>query len=59
MTGLTNLGWSYKFDEVWLVPFCPVVQRRQLGGWQGRVVIHDDFDELPADVAAAFAGHTP
>lgn len=42
-----------------LVPFRPVVQPRQLGGWEGRVAIRDDFDELPADVAAAFAGHAP
>lgn len=28
-------------------------ERRQLGGWKGRVRISDDFDELPDDVAAA------
>ena len=39
-----------------LVPFRPVATPRVLGGWEGQVVIHDDFDELPADVAAAFAG---
>ncbi|MGB8859225.1 MAG: type II toxin-antitoxin system prevent-host-death family antitoxin [Ilumatobacteraceae bacterium] len=42
-----------------LVPFRPVVAPRVLGGWEGQVVIHDDFDELPADVAAAFAGERP
>ena len=40
-----------------LVPFRPSVERRRLGGWEGQVVIPDDFDELPADIAAAFAGH--
>lgn len=39
-----------------LVPFRPVLQPRQLGGWEGRVTLRDDFDDLPADVAAAFAG---
>ena len=29
---------------------------RQLGGWEGRVWIADDFDELPPDVLAAFEG---
>jgi prevent-host-death family protein len=39
-----------------LVPFRPSVERRRLGGWEGQVVIHADFDELPADVASVFAG---
>ena len=38
-----------------LVPFRPVVESRRLGGW-GPVEIHDDFDELPAELAAAFRG---
>ena len=42
-----------------LVPFRPVAARRVLGCWQGQVVIHDDFDDLPAEVAAAFAGELP
>ena len=42
-----------------LVPFRPVLVPRKLGGWEGQVVIHDDFDELPAEVAAAFAGERP
>ena len=42
-----------------LVPFRPVVAPRTLGGWEGQVVLHDDFDELPPDVAAAFAGDRP
>jgi hypothetical protein len=29
---------------------------RLLGGWEGRVWIADDFDELPEDIAAAFRG---
>ena len=42
-----------------LVPFRPVAAPRKLGGWEGQVVIHDDFDDLPADLAAAFAGEHP
>ncbi|MCY7300016.1 MAG: type II toxin-antitoxin system prevent-host-death family antitoxin [Ilumatobacteraceae bacterium] len=42
-----------------LVPFRPVVAARVLGGWEGQVTIHDDFDDLPDDVAAAFAGQQP
>lgn len=42
-----------------LVPFRPVVAPRVLGGWEGQVTIHGDFDDLPDDVAAAFAGHRP
>jgi prevent-host-death family protein len=29
---------------------------RKPGRWRGRVVINDDFDRLPAQVAAAFCG---
>lgn len=29
---------------------------RTLGGWEGRVWIADDFDELPVEVVAAFRG---
>ena len=42
-----------------LVPFRPVAAPRTLGGWEGQVVIHDDFDQLPTDLAAAFAGEHP
>lgn len=42
-----------------LVPFRPVVPPRVLGGWEGKVQIADDFDDLPAEVAAAFAGLRP
>ena len=39
-----------------LVGLQPGSVRRAPGAWQGKVRIHDDFDELPAEVAAAFAG---
>ena len=42
-----------------LVPFRPVIPPRVLGGWVGKVRIADDFDDLPAEVAAAFAGERP
>ncbi len=38
-----------------LVPFRASAEPRRLGGW-GPVVVHDDFDELPDDLAAAFRG---
>jgi prevent-host-death family protein len=28
---------------------------RTPGGWEGRVEIHEDFDELPPDLAEAFS----
>ncbi|HSV65220.1 MAG TPA: type II toxin-antitoxin system Phd/YefM family antitoxin [Mycobacteriales bacterium] len=34
-------------------------QPRRFGVWEGQVVIHDDFDELPEEVAAAFRGERP
>lgn len=39
-----------------LVPYCEEKVVRKPGRWKGRVVIHDDFDELPEDIAAAFRG---
>ncbi len=42
-----------------LVPFRPVLAPRILGGWEGKVVFHDDFDDLPDDLAAAFRGDRP
>lgn len=39
-----------------LVPYAEDASPRQPGGWEGRVWIAEDFDELPADVAAAFRG---
>ena len=29
---------------------------RKPGRWRGRVTIHEDFDELPAELTAAFRG---
>jgi prevent-host-death family protein len=42
-----------------LVPFRPSVEPRRLGEWKGQVVIADDFDTLPAEIAAAFDGANP
>jgi prevent-host-death family protein len=42
-----------------LVPYRPVIQPRQLGGWEGQVEIADGFDELPSGVRAGFAGELP
>jgi antitoxin (DNA-binding transcriptional repressor) of toxin-antitoxin stability system len=41
-----------------IVPPHPRSARRP-GYWAGRVHIHDDFDDLPDDVAAAFRGEQP
>ena len=41
-----------------LVPFRPVLAPRRLGGW-GDIEMADDFDQLPSEVAAAFAGERP
>ena len=32
---------------------------RRAGHWAGRVRIHDDFDELPEEITAAFRGERP
>lgn len=37
-----------------LSPYRAVVRRRRLGLFAGQATIHADFDELPADIAAAF-----
>jgi prevent-host-death family protein len=43
-----------------LVPFSLDTSPRVLGGsWEGKVVIADDFDELPESIAAAFRGEEP
>jgi prevent-host-death family protein len=42
-----------------LVPFRPVIQPRQLGGWEGEVELAPDFDVLPAELDAAFGGLRP
>jgi prevent-host-death family protein len=34
-------------------------QRRVPGAWRGRVSIANDFDELPAEMDAAFGGERP
>lgn len=39
-----------------LVKIGAATGRRQPGAWRGRVHIHDDFDELPREVAQAFRG---
>jgi prevent-host-death family protein len=36
-----------------LSPYREAVQRRRLGLFADQVAIHDDFDELPPDLAAA------
>jgi len=37
-----------------LVPYKAAVRRRRLGLFAGEATMRDDFDELPADIAAAF-----
>ncbi|HUH05388.1 MAG TPA: type II toxin-antitoxin system prevent-host-death family antitoxin [Kofleriaceae bacterium] len=37
-----------------LSPYKTAVRRRRLGLFAGEATIHADFDELPADIAAAF-----
>jgi prevent-host-death family protein len=39
-----------------LVPYKSARQPRQLGLWRGRVRVSQDFDELPPELASAFAG---
>lgn len=39
-----------------LVPYHETLAPRTLGGWEGRVWMADDFDELPEEIAAAFRG---
>ena len=39
-----------------LVPYHEIRAPRTLGGWEGRVWMADDFDELPEEIAAAFRG---
>ena len=42
-----------------LTAFRPAARRRRLGLFAGEATLRDDFDELPADIAAAFAGEAP
>lgn len=37
-----------------LAPYKAAIRRRRLGLFAGEATIHDDFDELPPDIAAAF-----
>ena len=39
-----------------LGPIPRAVTPRKPGRWRGQVLIHDDFDELPPEIAAAFRG---
>jgi prevent-host-death family protein len=41
-----------------LVPYEAAVKKRKLGLFAGQARIHEDFDELPADIGAAL-GATP
>jgi len=42
-----------------LIPLRRPTARRRPGAWRGRVVLHDDFDELPEAITRAFGGHAP
>jgi prevent-host-death family protein len=42
-----------------LVPYREDATPRVPGGWEGRVWISEDFDELPEEVSAAFRGERP
>lgn len=37
-----------------LAPYAAAIRKRRLGLFAGQAHIHDDFDELPDDIAAAF-----
>jgi prevent-host-death family protein len=37
-----------------LAPYKAAVRKRRLGLFAGEATMHADFDELPADIAAAF-----
>lgn len=41
-----------------LVPYHSQHGPRTPGGWEGRLTIAEDFDELPEELSAAFRGHT-
>ena len=40
-----------------LVPYDPSHERREPGALRGQIRIHDDFDELPEDIAEALWEH--
>lgn len=37
-----------------LAPYRGAIRRRKLGQFAGEAIVHPDFDELPADLLAAF-----
>ena len=39
-----------------LVPHSEELTPRRPGGWEGKVVIREDFDELPEELVTAFHG---
>lgn len=41
-----------------LAPFRAATKKRRLGLFAGEAEIHADFDQLPADIEAAFIGET-
>jgi prevent-host-death family protein len=41
-----------------LVPFTTRGSRRVPGGWEGRMVMAEDFDEVDAEIAVDFQGGT-
>lgn len=38
------------------LPLVSLIEARRPGGWEGRVWMADDFDELPKEIAAVFRG---
>jgi prevent-host-death family protein len=42
-----------------VAPAEPWTQRRKPGGWQGKVSLAPDFDDLPAEIEAAFLEERP
>jgi prevent-host-death family protein len=42
-----------------LVPYKRSSEPRKPGAWRGRIRMADDFDDLPAEMAAAFCGERP
>jgi prevent-host-death family protein len=43
-----------------LMPLADSPSRRRMpGGWRGKVSMSADFDELPAEIEAAFRGERP
>ena len=42
-----------------LLALCQPPAERKPGRWKGQIRIHEGFDELPAELQAAFDGETP